>query len=48
VKVSAEKEAAVKAMYAADKPIAEIARVVGLGRQSVYRVLGLWQRTETA
>lgn len=48
VKVSAEKEAAVKAMYEADKPIAEIARVVGLGRQSVYRVLGLWQRPATA
>lgn len=44
VKVTAEKESAVKAMVEAGKPVAEVARVVGLCRQTVYRVLGRWER----
>jgi DNA invertase Pin-like site-specific DNA recombinase len=48
VKVSAEKETAVKAMYEAKTPVSEIARVIGLGRQTVYRVLGRWERRATA
>lgn len=39
-----EKEAAIKTMHAENKPIAEIARVTGLTRQTVYRLLGQWQR----
>jgi DNA-binding IclR family transcriptional regulator len=30
----------VRQLHAQDKPIAEIARVVGLTRQTVYRLLG--------
>lgn len=44
VKATPEKVKAVKAMHADGKPISEIAHVVGLGRQSVYRILGRWQR----
>lgn len=43
VRATAE-EAAIKAMSEAGTPVAEIARVVGLGRQTVYRVLGRWER----
>ncbi len=42
VKVTVEKEAAVKQLYAAREPIKSIAQAVGLTRQTVYRVLGLW------
>ena len=44
VRATAEKEAAIKAMSEAGTTVAEIARVVGLGRQTVYRVLGRWER----
>lgn len=44
ITVTEEKEAAVREMKAAGKPIAEIARVTGLSRMTCYRVLGT-QRT---
>jgi len=47
-KATPEKVKAVKAMNADGKPIAEIARVVGLGRQSIYRILGKWDRQPVA
>ena len=42
-KATPEKVKAVKAMHAEGKPISEIAHVVGLGRQSIYRILGRWR-----
>jgi DNA invertase Pin-like site-specific DNA recombinase len=48
VTVTEEKEEAVKAMHGANKPIAEIARVTGLSRQTCYKVLGLWSRKAEA
>jgi DNA invertase Pin-like site-specific DNA recombinase len=42
LKVSVEKEKAVKELYASGQKIAEIARALGFTRQTVYRVLGLW------
>lgn len=33
-------------MVKEDKPIAEIARVLGVTRQTVYRALGKWERKE--
>jgi DNA invertase Pin-like site-specific DNA recombinase len=43
-KLTPEKEEAAKRMYAEDKSVAEIARVLGLTRQTIYRALGLWER----
>ena len=44
VTVTEEKERAVKTMSADGKSVAEISRVVGVTRQTVYRVLGQWTR----
>ncbi len=40
----AEKEQAVKDMAEAEKPVSDIARVTGLTRQTIYRILGKWDR----
>ena len=40
VRLSEEKEVAIKQLSREGKPIAEIARVVGLSRPTVYRALG--------
>lgn len=40
VRLSVEKEKAIKQLRREGKPIAEIARVVGLSRPTVYKVLG--------
>lgn len=40
VKVTPEREQTIRDLVAAGKPIAQIARVVGLTRRTVYRVLG--------
>jgi DNA-binding CsgD family transcriptional regulator len=40
VRLSEEKETAIKQLSREGKPIAEIARVVGLSRPTVYRALG--------
>lgn len=40
VRLTAEKERAVKQLHKQGKPIAEIARVVGLSRPTVYAALG--------
>jgi DNA invertase Pin-like site-specific DNA recombinase len=44
ITVTEEKEQAVKDLAAQGKKIAEIARVVGLGRQTCYKILGKWER----
>ena len=44
ITVTPEKEAAVKAMFAAGKGVTEVSRVVGLSRQTCYRVAGRWTR----
>lgn len=44
ITVTPEKETAVREMNAAKKSKAEISRVTGLSRQTIYRVLGLWTR----
>lgn len=42
VRVSVEKEEAIKHLHAAGEPIKRIAKSVGLTRQTIYCVLGLW------
>ena len=44
ITVTPEKEEAVKAMFAAGKGVTEVSRVVGLTRQTCYRVAGKWSR----
>lgn len=44
VTLTAEKEGTIRELRAGGRSVAEIARVVGLGRQSVYRALGEWAR----
>lgn len=41
VRVTEEKERAIRTMHAKDTPITEIARVTGLSRPTVYAVLGI-------
>lgn len=48
VTLTEEKEQAVKEFHAKETPIAEIARVTGLSRQSVYKALGMWERKPVA
>ena len=48
VTLTEEKEQAARAMHEAEKPISEIARVLGLTRQTVYKALGLWARHDRA
>jgi transposase len=43
-KATPERVKAIRGMHAEGKPITEIAHVVGLGRQTIYRILGRWQR----
>jgi len=45
-KGTAEKVAVVKQLREQGKAIAEISRIVGLGRQSIYRLLGEWTRRD--
>jgi DNA invertase Pin-like site-specific DNA recombinase len=40
VRLSEEKEAAIRRLYADGKAVAEIARVVGLSRPTIYKALG--------
>ena len=40
VRLTAEKEWAVKQLHKQGKPIAEIARIVGLSRPTVYKAIG--------
>jgi len=40
VRLSKEKEQAIRQLHRERKPIAEIARVVGLSRPTVYKALG--------
>ena len=40
IKVTAEKEALVKQLHGENKPVAAIARLVGLSRKTVYKVIG--------
>lgn len=47
IRLTAEKEAAAKKMHQEGKPIAEIGRLLGLTRQTVYRALGQWERRST-
>jgi DNA invertase Pin-like site-specific DNA recombinase len=42
--MTAEKEAAARQMIEEGKPIAEIARVLEVTRQTIYRALGKWER----
>ena len=44
ITLTAEKEEAARGMAAEGKPIAEIARVLDVTRQTVYRALGKWER----
>lgn len=44
VRLTVEKETAAREMHGQGKSISEIARVLGLTRQTVYRALGKWQR----
>jgi len=44
IKVTPEREHAIREMVAARKTISEISRVLGLTRQTIYRVLGQWER----
>jgi DNA invertase Pin-like site-specific DNA recombinase len=44
INLTVEKEEQAKAMKASGKSIAEIGRVLGLTRQTIYKALGLWQR----
>jgi DNA invertase Pin-like site-specific DNA recombinase len=48
INVTVEKEERVNEMYAAKIGISEIARVTGLSRQTVYKVLGKWERKKVA
>jgi DNA invertase Pin-like site-specific DNA recombinase len=48
ITVTAEKEAKIREMSAEEKSVAEIARETGLTRQTVYRILGKWERKPTA
>lgn len=47
ITVTPEKEAAVKEMFAAGKGASEVSRVVGLSRQTCYRIAGRWSRKTT-
>ena len=44
IRLTQEKEEAAKKMAKSEKPIAEIARVLDVSRQTVYRALGKWKR----
>jgi DNA invertase Pin-like site-specific DNA recombinase len=44
ITLTAEKEEAARDMAKEGKPIAEIARVLDVTRQTVYRALGKWER----
>jgi DNA invertase Pin-like site-specific DNA recombinase len=44
ITLTEEKEAALKRMEEEGKSISEIARVLGLTRQTIYRALGRWKR----
>jgi DNA invertase Pin-like site-specific DNA recombinase len=44
IKVTPERERAIREMTTAGKTISEISRVLGLTRQTVYRILGQWER----
>src|SRR5262249_11644111 len=46
ITMTAEKEAAARQMVAEGKPIAEIARVLEVTRQTIYRALGKWERKD--
>jgi hypothetical protein len=46
VTLTAEKEEAARKMAKEGRPIAEIARVLDVTRQTVYRALGKWERKE--
>lgn len=44
ITITEEKEELVKKMATDKEPVAKIARITGLTRQSVYKILGKWER----
>jgi DNA invertase Pin-like site-specific DNA recombinase len=48
VRLSKEKEKAARDMLRQGKKISEIARLLGLTRQTIYRALGQWDRRKTS